>query len=86
MATFYIISTTNAHENGWSIFKEYSNRSVAEKEISDVPEFQDHSDNNNDIYAQTLLANARVVSKTEAERKYHLNGDVDDFYNNEYDL
>ena len=75
MRTYYIISTTNPQVEGWSIYRVCNSRKEAELEIDNIDEFKDKSELHNDIYAQTLLKNSRVVSKTEAERKYHCNDD-----------
>jgi hypothetical protein len=63
-ATYYLISTINSEECGWSILAEGSKLELAKVEPN---EFK-----GNDIYANTWRKNSKIVSKTIAERKYHI--------------
>jgi hypothetical protein len=67
MATFYIISTTNA-KNGWDVYGTFNSRKEAEESIDKISDFKDMSQTHRDIEAQTLLKNAMVVSKTAARK------------------
>ena len=68
MATYYIISTTNPHVNGWDIYGTFNSRKEAEESIDKISDFKDMSQTHRDIEAQTLLKNAMVVSKTAARK------------------
>ena len=68
--TYYVLSTTNARVEGWKIYDISGSKKDAENAISDI--FK-----GNDIHAETLLKNALVVSKTTAEKKYHVNFEFD---------
>ena len=68
MATFYIISTTNAQVEGWNVFGTFSSRKEAEEGIEKVSDFIDITPTHRDIWSQTLRKNAIVVSKTQAKK------------------
>jgi len=72
MATYILISTTNGQLNGWTVYGKGTKKEMEELELSH-PAFQDDSETHCDIYAQTLCKNSRVVCKTTAKRKYHIN-------------
>lgn len=73
MATFYIISTINAQQNGWEVYGTASTREAAQNGLKNISDFKDNSDIHRDIYAQTLAKNARIVSATWAKRRYGIN-------------
>ncbi len=69
--TYFLISTTNAAVNGWSVYGRGSKREMEELRDSH-PAFIDKTPQHRDIYAQTLAKNARVVSKTKARKVYKI--------------
>ena len=68
MSTYVAITTTNP-QNGWHEVETGTDkatvRDAAERKIAG-----NQWDKSKDIYTQTELTNLRVVSKTEAKRKY----------------
>ena len=66
---YYLISTTNSNVFGWNVYGISSSKDELEK-IADE-KFADNSELHNDIEAQTLYKNYRVVCKTDAIRKFH---------------
>lgn len=72
MAEYVAVSTTNAQQNGWEAIVTGNNKKAIEEAAKRRIE-SDHtvrSTNTIDIYGETLLRNLRVVSKSEAKRKY----------------
>lgn len=64
MATYCLVSTTNAAVNGWTVYAE-GTKAQCEKTLDTDPQF-----NGTDIWADTLRKNAKIVSKTKATRNY----------------
>ncbi len=64
MATYVLISTVNAAQNGWAV---YCEGTKAQCQVCLDKEF-----NGTDIWADTLRKNARIVSKSTAKRQYGL--------------
>jgi hypothetical protein len=65
MATYVLLSTTNAAVNGWTVYCE-GTKQECEHALSTIPDFH-----GTDIWADTLRKNAVIVSKTTAIREYH---------------
>jgi hypothetical protein len=63
---YYVISTLNAQINGWSIYGEGTKKECRQIQLNN-PAFQGI-----DIYADTLNKNSKIVSRTEAKRKFKL--------------
>ena len=64
--TYFVISTTNAQVEGWSIFGQGTKEECRKIQLNDTA-FQGI-----DIYADTLNKNSRIVSRTEAKKTYKL--------------
>lgn len=69
MATYVLISTTNAAVNGWTAYCE-GTKQECEHALSTIPDFQ-----GTDIWADTLRKNAKIVSKTKAQREFKADSD-----------
>jgi hypothetical protein len=69
--TYYLISTTNAQVEGYSIYGRGTKKEMEQLSLTHES-FQDKTELHSDIYAQTLDKNARVVSKTIAKKTYKL--------------
>lgn len=69
--TYYLISTTNAQVEGWSIFGQGAKKEMEQLSLTNES-FQDNTELHTNIYAQTLDKNSKVVSKTTAKRVYKL--------------
>ena len=67
LRTYFVISTINSRVEGWSIFGQGTKEECKKIQLTDSA-FQ-----GTDIYADTLNKNSRIVSKTEAKRKFKLN-------------
>jgi len=64
--TYFVISTTNAQIEGWSIFGQGTKEECKKIQLT-------HSSfQGTDIYADTLNKNSRIVSTTEAKRRFNL--------------
>jgi len=66
MRTYFVISTINAQIEGWTIYGQGTKGECHQIRLND-PAFQ-----GTDIYADTLNKNSRIVSRTEAKRKFKL--------------
>jgi hypothetical protein len=66
LKTYFVISTTNAQVDGWLIFGQGSKEECKKIQLNN-PAFQ-----GTDIYSDTLNKNSRIVSKTEAKKKFKL--------------
>ena len=59
---YFVISTTNAQVEGWSVFGQGTKEECKQIQLND-PAFQ-----GTDIYADTLNKNSVIVSKTEEKK------------------
>lgn len=64
--TYFVISTTNAQVLGWSVYGQGTKEECKNIQLNHN-EFQ-----GTHIFADTLNKNSRIVSKTEATRKYKI--------------
>lgn len=69
MATYCLVSTINAAVNGWTVYAE-GTKAQCERALDTDPQF-----NGTDIYADTLRKNAKIVSKTKAQREFKADSD-----------
>jgi len=68
MKTYYILTTTNGHINGWSIIGKSGSKKMA-IELADKLEneyLEPNEYGNVDIESQTFAKNIRIMSKTKA--------------------
>jgi len=63
---YFVISTTNAQVEGWSVFGQGTKEECKQIQLND-PAFQ-----GTDIYTDTLNKNSVIVSKTEAKKRYKI--------------
>lgn len=79
MATYALISTTNAAQNGWTVYC-VGTKAQCQATLDNEKDF-----NGTDIWADTLRKNARIVSKTTAKRQYGCFDDRELLCGNDFD-
>lgn len=70
-ATYFLISTLNSQVNGWFSFG-YSNSKKELEELADRLWLNRDEYGNLDIYDETYYKNCQIVTKTKANKVFHV--------------